>query len=36
MDKDIVWLLVAEAGWVSLFWCVALIAVLIHSHYRRP
>lgn len=35
MDKDIVWLMVAEAAWCSLFWCIAINAVLVHSHYRR-
>lgn len=35
MEKDIVWLMVALAAWVSLFWCVACVALMIFMHNRR-
>lgn len=35
MDKEIVWLLVAQAAWVSLFWAFAMMCLLIYFGTRE-
>lgn len=35
MEKDAVWLFVAHAIWISVPWCIAIVAMTIHMHYRR-
>lgn len=35
MNNDTIFYMVCMAVWVSVPWCIAVICVLIHAHYRR-
>jgi hypothetical protein len=35
VEKEVVWLFVAQAAWISFFWAVGMIAVLVWAHNQR-